>query len=179
MNFFVVLLCFAMNMPYQAYYFVPLITFWFVTQTLMLNLDLPVMVWILNSKPFFRVLIWALQLTLVLFRTTKERKKDCLTLLKLLTSSITHIFQVHNEKRKIVWLIAKVMLVITIMTIFYMNQVNQIKVHKSSGGKTFAVCSPIHTHTHTHTGTWILTPCLEKWDSSAKMSQSALWRSCK
>ena len=32
MNFFGVLLCLAMNRPYQLYYFVPLISFWFLVQ---------------------------------------------------------------------------------------------------------------------------------------------------
>ena len=30
MNFLVVMLCFVMNRPYQFYYFVPLVSFWFV-----------------------------------------------------------------------------------------------------------------------------------------------------
>ena len=30
MNFLVIMLCFVMNRPYQFYYFVPLVSFWFV-----------------------------------------------------------------------------------------------------------------------------------------------------
>jgi len=32
MNFLTVVLCLAMNLPYQAYYFVPLISFWYSLQ---------------------------------------------------------------------------------------------------------------------------------------------------
>ena len=32
MNFLTVVLCLAMNEPYQAYYFVPLVSYWFAIQ---------------------------------------------------------------------------------------------------------------------------------------------------
>ncbi len=36
MNFLAVLLCLAMNRPYQFYYFVPLVSFWFTMQYAMM-----------------------------------------------------------------------------------------------------------------------------------------------
>ena len=36
MNFLTVVLCLAMNRPYQEYYFVPLISFWFSMQYLLM-----------------------------------------------------------------------------------------------------------------------------------------------
>ncbi len=36
MNFLTVMLCLAMNEPYQTYYFVPLISFWFSLQYAMM-----------------------------------------------------------------------------------------------------------------------------------------------
>ena len=44
MNLFVWMLCLTMNMRYQFYYFVPLVTFWFVVQTVTMKLELPVQV---------------------------------------------------------------------------------------------------------------------------------------
>jgi len=41
MNLFVGLLCLALNKSYQLYYFVPLISFWFVIMTITLNIQLP------------------------------------------------------------------------------------------------------------------------------------------
>ena len=36
MNFLTIVLCLAMNRPYQEYYFVPLISFWFSMQYLVM-----------------------------------------------------------------------------------------------------------------------------------------------
>ena len=36
MNFLTIVLCFVMNRPYQDYYFVPLISFWFSMQYLLM-----------------------------------------------------------------------------------------------------------------------------------------------
>ena len=44
MNLFVWMLCLTMNMRYQFYSFVPLVTFWFVVQTVTMKLELPVKV---------------------------------------------------------------------------------------------------------------------------------------
>jgi hypothetical protein len=41
MNLLVVLLIFVMRRPYQFYYFVPLISFWFTVQTIIFSLGLP------------------------------------------------------------------------------------------------------------------------------------------
>jgi len=41
MNLFVIVLTFSLNEPYQNYYFVPLISFWFIVQWITLSIKLP------------------------------------------------------------------------------------------------------------------------------------------
>ena len=116
MNLFVVLLSIVLNTSYQLYYFVPLISFWFVVLTITFKIQLPFEVILNNACNEIGV-------------NHPPRKKNDAHLFPHLNFA----FKVKEDMWKMVWILIKSLLLIIIMTILYMHQVTNIFIYIELG----------------------------------------------